>query len=375
MSSWRIEPRDPVRFGDGRSLTAAAFPSPSMTLPWPSTLAGFIRHRAGTTAAGWSLTAAAAKAIAVAGPCLLRQSDDGRWSPCFPAPLDAAWHGADGISARRRLVPRPLPAGAVSDLSTLELLGFAQAPGSNPGKAQAGPRFWHWAALERWLVVPPDEQSFQEAELAGIGVKDLDRDRRIHVGIEPGRRTAEEGKLFASDATSFTRRTDTDGSFAVEQFAIGVEVGDLPTGAKLESGVGALGGERRPSLVRPQDEAIFPSIPRQLSDALRNARRLRVVLATPAIFEAGDLPSSTACGGARVYAARVDRPQSVSGWDMASNAPKAVRRMAPAGSVFWLELPEGTDAAAWAAAHWGTSLSDNEQDRLDGFGRIFVGVA
>lgn len=49
--------------------------------------------------------------------------------------------------------------------------------------------------------------------------------------------------------------------------------------------------------------------------------------------------------------------------------------MAPAGSVFWLEFPEGTDAAAWAAANWGACLSDNEQDRLDGFGRIFVGVA
>jgi CRISPR-associated protein Cmr3 len=375
MSHWRIEPRDPVRFGDGRSLTAAAFPSPSMTLPWPSTLAGFIRHRAGTTAAGWSLTEAAAKAIAVAGPYLLQQSDDGRWRPCFPAPLDAAWHGSDGISTRRRLVPRPLPSGTMSDLSTLELVGFAKAPEANPGKAQGGPRFWHWTALERWLVAPSDEQSFREAELAELGVKDLDRDRRIHVGMEPGRRTAEEGKLFASDATSFTRRADVAGRFSVERFAIGVDVGDLPTGAKLENGVGALGGERRPSIVRQQEESIFPSMPRPLGEALRNTRRLRVVLATPAIFAAGDMPSAALCGGARVYAARVDRPQSVSGWDMATNAPKQVRRMAPAGSVFWLEFPEGTDAAAWAAANWGACLSDNEQDRLDGFGRIFVGVA
>jgi hypothetical protein len=47
--------------------------------------------------------------------------------------------------------------------------------------------------------------------------------------------------------------------------------------------------------------------------------------------------------------------------------------MAPAGSVYWLRVPGG--AAQWAKEHHLQSISDEKQDRLDGFGVIAVGRA
>jgi len=98
--------------------------------------------------------------------------------------------------------------------------------------------------------------------------------------------------------------------------------------------------------------------------------RARVVLLTAAWFADGAAPEALA--GARVAAAAVGRPVVVSGWDLAAGGPKVARRLAPAGSVYWVETPGDPDE--WARRVHLTEVSDGEQNRRDGFGLAAVGV-
>jgi CRISPR-associated protein Cmr3 len=71
----------------------------------------------------------------------------------------------------------------------------------------------------------------------------------------------------------------------------------------------------------------------------------------------------------------VQRPQVVSGWDLALKKPKPTRRLAPAGTVFFLSL-EGTDEAikSWISNIWMQCISDEEQASNDGFGLAVIGT-
>lgn len=74
----------------------------------------------------------------------------------------------------------------------------------------------------------------------------------------------------------------------------------------------------------------------------------------------------------------------VSGWDLAFDngagkprgRPKPTRRLAPAGSVYFVELEGGAreDLERWCDAAWLAPLSDGEQERRDGFGLAALGA-
>jgi CRISPR-associated protein Cmr3 len=55
--------------------------------------------------------------------------------------------------------------------------------------------------------------------------------------------------------------------------------------------------------------------------------------------------------------------------------PKPSRRLVPAGSVYFLKL-DGSDAAIdqFIDATWLQAISDDEQDRRDGFGLALFGA-
>ena len=71
----------------------------------------------------------------------------------------------------------------------------------------------------------------------------------------------------------------------------------------------------------------------------------------------------------------VRRPQVVSGWDLAVGKPKPSRRLAPAGTVFFLSV-QGDESAldAWIEHTWMQCISDDDQDRRDGFGLAVLGT-
>jgi CRISPR-associated protein Cmr3 len=101
-----------------------------------------------------------------------------------------------------------------------------------------------------------------------------------------------------------------------------------------------------------------------------------MVLASPAIFKDGWKPGwldkglSGELSGVklRLVGASISRWKAVSGWSLAPpRGPKPIRRMVPAGSVFFFEVEKSGDAAA-LADQWLHSVWDEQKERRDGFG-------
>lgn len=374
MSTFVVEPRDTMVLRDGRPFLTGATTGRTLTMPWPSSIAGLARTRVGSDAQGRFEVGRAAsllETVAVKGPWLVRLGTSGEPEESFfPAPLDALWHreptaDARAPAARRklryRLRPSPTPPGVLHDLEQ-HALELVRAPSDLPkSKPDAGPSFYGWTAMEAWLSGRcPDGP----VDGAHTFLDSFDRERRVHVAVSPETGTAEDGQLFSTDGVRFTARS-ADGSFARYAVAFWCDSPDL----QARGGLVVLGGERRASFLR----ASKAELPRRPSFDLANARRLRIVLATPAIFSTGAVPETIR--GAKVVAACVGRPEVISGWDFEKRAPKPTRRMAPAGSVYWIELPEGRDAAEYVDEVWMNSICENAQDRRDGFGLALVGVA
>ena len=122
-----------------------------------------------------------------------------------------------------------------------------------------------------------------------------------------------------------------------------------------------------------------------MQSALESASLLRMVLVTPAIFDHGWRPgwldADTLEGKPigdgptlRLIGISNGRWKAVSGWSLASpRGPKPIRRMVPAGSVYFFEKVEG-DGRILGTNGWLKSVSDAPQDRNDGFGLAVWGT-
>ena len=99
----------------------------TLGFPWPSTVAGFARTRAGMDEHGvFGMTPDAAREIEVRGPWLVQCRSDGsarRWYA--PAPRDAVWFAEEGDPEglqRVRVSPGDLSGSEQTDLEELEIL-------------------------------------------------------------------------------------------------------------------------------------------------------------------------------------------------------------------------------------------------------------
>ncbi|PKL02339.1 MAG: hypothetical protein CVV55_04945 [Synergistetes bacterium HGW-Synergistetes-2] len=115
---------------------------------------------------------------------------------------------------------------------------------------------------------------------------------------------------------------------------------------------------------------------------------IRMILVSPAPFSEGWLPGwlkqkeegiiGTPPGcevKLRLVSAVTGRWQPISGWAIEQGkpqGPKALRRMVPAGSVYFFETIGGS--AGSLAEIWLKSVCDDEQDRSDGFGLALWGI-
>ena len=146
----------------------------------------------------------------------------------------------------------------------------------------------------------------------------------------------------------------------------------------LRDGLGFLGGVRRLAVWR-KSNASLPACPDRLRSHISRNRHCRVVLLTDAHFEMvwrqtwllNQIEGVTP----KLKAIAIGRPHVVSGWDMAERGPKPARRLAPAGTVLFLELNGNYDAIDRLVDKiWLSTVSDGEQDRLDGFGLATLGA-
>ncbi|NTW00342.1 MAG: CRISPR-associated protein Cmr3 [Oscillochloris sp.] len=378
MTTWIIEPRDPLIVRDGRPFG----PNPgvrahSLSFPFPSTTTGALRTQVGLNQSGiFSQTKEQLKDlknIPVRGPLLVEWNDNEEcWDYLAPAPADALFFEAnERPAAIRQLVPLKLQEGEATDLpeELLYLVGLRQADPRKPKKD--APAFWRWKHFQSWLTNPQDELSIPE----DLGHSGPTRESRIHIKFDAGRGTGEDGKLFETSGLEFTHGgKDRQALSAARQLALAIA---CEHEILHHQPVDTLGGERR-IVAWQRSTRPLPTIPDGLAEQIVRNKHCRLILLTPAYFKEGYHPTwlREARNGVQAtpVAAAVSRPQVVSGWDYDKKQPKATRRLAPAGSVYFLRL-EGTEDAirVWIERTWMQCVSDEDQAQRDGFGLAVLG--
>ena len=377
MQRWLIEPRDGLAFRDGRP-NGPGGESRSLRFPMPQTVAGAVRTRAGLDRDGRfdPSRIEALKRLTVEGPLLARQADQG-WELLVQAPQDALWSEEDCRKALLHLRPLEetfLCGGTVKPEDVLAV-GLEASPKGKPPKDV--PAFWTWKHLEAWLRRPG---ALKADEVIDMGQEALVQDERLSVAIDPQTGTYCHGALFGVTSLCFRSLKEPQSLGKVEELGLAFR-----TDAELVEGPGFLGGKNRLAVFRKGNAPAWPEACPFVNE-LAKSGRLRVVLVTPGIFDEGWKPSwllEERQGLKPVpKAARVDRPETLSGWDYAARnvngklgRTKPTRRAASAGSVYWLELG-GTEAQrkAWIQELWMKPVSDKEEDRRDGFGMAVMGV-
>lgn len=386
MELWIIEPHDPLIVRDGRPFgpTPGARARP-LDFPFPSTIAGGLRTRAGQEPNGVfnKENIEAVKQISVRGPLLVELDEEDKPEFLVPAPRDALLlkndkdedEDEDEKVFRHRLRPLQMDDALANMPDDLPPVGLPQPDLRKPYKD--APRFWYWKdTFVQWLTSPTDK--VEEVNPTALGHDGPGKEWRIHVKIDPRSFTGEEGALFATGGLVFWQRPSNEAHklSPVRRLALAAAVENL-NGLNIEEAFAPLGGERR--MMRWHQGKTLPKLPEGLAAAIAEKGYCRLILLTPACFQDGWKPDwlLQARYGVtpELKAAVVGKPQTVSGWDFEKRGPKPTRRLVPAGSVYYLYL--GDDAAAaeeWVKAMWLQNVSDDEADRLAGFGLAAIGI-
>lgn len=373
MHTYLIRPQAPLVFRTGRPFGATGG-GDTLSFPPPGTVAGALRtawaeqrpERPDYAALRDTLCAAA-----VAGPLAAAVGTDGSVVPLLPRPADALYLGSGADLRVWRLQPDELPPDSGCDLPT-GLLPVQLDPAAPKGKpAKDAPAFWRASVLIDWLT-----GKAPAAPIAQQGIRALPVETRTHVALRPDTFGSDSGRLFQSSGLDFgARRDPVAGGWQGESYALLAR-----SALDIAPALRRLGGEGRLAHIERTDA--WPRPPAGLFDAIAGNRHLRLVLATPALFAKGWQPgwldarlegTPPDCPGLRLRlrACASERWQAHSGWDLVAHQPRAVRRSVPAGAVYWFDVLEG-DAAALGAL-WLAPVSDDPQDRRDGFGLALPG--
>lgn len=366
--------RDPIVSRDGRPFGAGqGNRMRSLDWPLPSVLAGSLRSTLGKSAdRDFSVeTAKNLLRVEIAGP--LPQADG---QLHFPSPEDCV---VDPQQRPHRAVPQA--AGDGCDWPAQGLLPV-QIQTPDDFKPEAAPAWWPQDRYAAWLA--GEEIAFDQKFLRAA-----EAEHRTYVRIDPDAGSAADENLFttAALALSHLRRYGALGFVPITLSArvraanwCGEAVARLDT-------LHPLGGERRLAHWKTTARPISWSCPEKIHKALTATSRVRMVLATPAIFKDGwkpgwlsdDLVGTPPGANVRLWlvGASIRRWRAVSGWSLADlpgqpRGAKPVKRMVPAGGVYFFEKVDGQASAL--AERWLEAVSDDEQDRRDGFGLATWGV-
>lgn len=394
MTLWIIEPRDSLIVRDGRPFGAVpGARAHSLDFPFPSTVAGGARTRAGLTGGVFDKgLIEEVRNIEVRGPLLAELDSRGGIADWLcPAPADALLVGASeegdasppAENAARLVKLRPIDPGP--GLTNLDAAGVGLLPVGTAaplkGKPYAdAPRYWRWSFFSKWLA---DDELGAGGGGTRLTPSELGHDgpvkeTRTHVRVERATQTASEGALFQTTGLEFRRRARGAGRGAFTRMGLALWVEDAGRGGEIAEGPAPLAGERRLVEWRKGGGA-FPSCPPAVRDRVMEDKACRVILLTPAHFEAGSTPGRLreASGDVQptLRAAASGRAQVVSGWDFELNRPKPTRRLVPAGATYFFSLEGEKDKInSWLDAVWMRCVSDGDADRRDGFGLAVVGA-
>ena len=385
-----VTPRDPIIARDSRPFGPGGRMK-SLDMLYPSVTAGAYRTMLGRFEGGdfSKDRVAALKELEIAGPLLFIGNE-----LFFPLPCDMfVWVGNDGRRRVSALIPKQLEDGEECNLPE----GLWPVNVSEDVKPAAVPAFCSNRIMSSWLSgvkeefrAPPDlETNGRQDGYSVFPAKDI----RSHVAIDSKTGAHLEGQLFMTSGLDFTLPSETNPARLAIRIRVDQDnmfngsVGDL-------TGFNPIGGERRIAFWRPEVSADLWRCPEETQAALRQTDTepkilVRLILATPACFTKGWKPgwlsngnkdkqpegTPPGCPGVklRLVSACVGRWQPISGWSLeeGSVGEKPIRRLVPAGSVYFFELIDGS--ASELSAAWLESVSDVEQDRNDGFGLALWG--
>lgn len=372
-----LEPRAPLVLRTGRPFDQAGDPV-SLAFPLPSTMAGACRTAYGD-GKRLDFTDPAAisrlRSIAIQGP-LAAVLVGKTVQPLLPRPMDCFYCRKPGQKAEiQPLCPQSMNEGEFANLPHPDLLPvFLQT--TDKVKPAEGDGWWTWDNIQAWL----GRGNLSGDDPAKLGWSGPERDLRTHAALEPETLAARTGMLFQTEGLSFAscRRRGIFSGWQNSRHGILVR---LPTD-QLEASFCRLGGEGRICSIHSLED-VWPRIPDRVERLVNKTTGIRIVLATPAIFAAGWYPgwldektlegTPPGCNSLRLRlrAFAASRWQPVSGWDLEKRQPRAVRRMVPAGSVYWFDVLAGHEEIR---SLWLHPVSDDTQDRLDGFGLALIGT-
>lgn len=372
-----IEPLDVLFLRGNKLFGDPGSHGESLVPPWPSVVAGALRSRmladdgidldafaAGKVQHPLLGTPAAPGTFAVTSFHLARRIADGRIETLYAPPTDLVIGESDtGQLMVRCLTPTPLAAGLEAS-NLLPLLPVLAE--SERGKPAGG--FWlNEAGWKAYLAgrTPAPIDLVPSHALWAI-------DHRVGVGLDAEQRRAADGRLFSVQAVAMHKRETCGHDVG---FVVSVSGAALPQGGLLR-----LGGDGRGAALHTGSTAPLQA---DLA-AIARQRRCRVVLTTPGLFTEGwrlpgcDTNRNVCLPGvrAKLVCAAVPRSETVSGWDLARHTPKAAQRVAPTGSVFWLDELDTTpnDLGKLAAAGLWAEPCEDAARRAEGFNRFAFAI-
>ncbi len=382
-------PRSPLVVRDGRPFGQGGT---MKSLPWiyPSVFAGSLRTMIGAELGldfGDVEVLNALKQIKTSGalPCL--PDKNGVNLPYLPKPFDCVVCEKDATRKVYAVRPSKPNEDEGVDLpfeSELQPALLQKGDDEDNFKPTKTAPFWSWSSYMNWLQT----ENVQGVVVEGVKYPQLSekpktsdalpsfpKDERTCVAIDPFNGTASDGKLFSTVGLDLFLKDSQESVVLFSQ---------VTTDQKLpDSTLGALGGRRRLASWRFKESPKLEA-PKELKEKAKNAKRVRMILATPAIFKGGWLPgwlndslegAPSVCAGKvmlKLKSVAIDRWVPVSGWSYEKSAPKSVRRMVPAGGVYFFTVEGDVDAIFNEA--WFRSVCDDEQDARDGFGVALWGV-
>ncbi len=387
-----LEPRDGVFLKDGRGwCTSESNRAGSLAWPFGTTVRGALRAGLGYAVEGNRNKPLGRQEwlplnedVEVSAVLPLARTPGGDWTAAvrhWPAPLDALLLDTEDHAVA--VEPAAINAEILpldDDPETIATAALAHPRHSaGAGKPLVMPRFWPDDLFMDWLCGRPVDR-----QAKGFTAQPLLR-VQTHVSIDPTTGTAAEGKLFSGSVVEPHSVAGNAGVLEWSFAAVSRTLGKARS-QTLAGRVVKLGGDGRVARCVSLPESLFAT-PAEITAAFAGGSAgIRLVLVGPAAFDAGWRPASlkpvrnrfegsfAGLDDVVLHAACVGRPSHVSGWDVASGAAKATRRLAPAGSVYFLTRQSGEPFTADdARAVWLASVGEPAH-RPDRLGAVVPGI-
>ena len=408
VTTLQLTARDPIIARDGRPFGAGqGNRMRGLSWPLPSVIAGSFRTalvKANPSLDFTKNTPVELLRVEVAGvfPTVVQEL-------YLPAPNDCLWD--EETEKIHRVQPIALAHGDGADFSTegLRPVRLTKAQAAEDFKGKSAPAWWPRSAIETWLT---DQRiKFDSGWFTKDFLKAALQESRDHVCLDPDSGAAAEGQIFATAGLKVAHLPRHGIKSDDKTLPLGDRFAEITLSARVTIAEKAfehieklatwhpLGGERRLVHWQRTDAVDLWKCPGTVKSAVESATRIRMVLATPAIFEHGWRPNwldaNTLTGKPfgdgptlKLVGVCISRWRAVSGWAYAPHAednghrrvvphdrpgPKAIRRMVPAGGVYFFEKVNG-DAGILASNGWLKPVSDAPHDCRDGFGLAVWGT-